>query len=294
MYELINIQGNTWYIQSPANIGLVKTGESEVILIDSGNDKDAAKKVLSHLQANGWNLTMIVNTHSNADHMGGNAYFHEKTGCRIAASGLESAFIKYPFLEPSFLFGAYPAAPLRNKFLLAQASIVTDIVEAGEISGTPLKAIPLPGHFMGMIGVLTLDEVFFVADSVFKKEILDKYKIPFIYDVEAFLQTLSMLEQTQAKIFVPSHAEPTADIRPLVQMNREKVNQLCELILQELVGPLNFEALLKKIFDAYALTLDFNQYVLAGSTIRSFLSYLLDLKQIEVSFKDNVLWWKRV
>jgi hypothetical protein len=103
-----------------------------------------------------------------------------------------------------------------------------------------------------------------------------------------------MLEQTQAKIFVPSHAEPTADIRPLVQMNREKVNQLCELILQELVGPLNFEALLKKIFDAYALTLDFNQYVLAGSTIRSFLSYLLDLKQIEVSFKDNVLWWKRV
>ncbi len=294
MYELINIQGNTSYIQSPANIGLVKVGETEVVLIDSGNDKDAAKKLLTILESNGWNLKMIVNTHSNADHIGGNAYLYEKTGCRIAATGLESALIKYPFLEPSFLFGAYPAAPLRNKFLLAQASIVSDIVDPGEIPGTQLKAISLPGHFMHMIGVLTPDGVFFVADSVFKKEILDKYKIPFIYDVKAFLQTLSLLEQTQAKVFVPSHAEPTSDIRPLVQVNRERVIQLCELIVQKLVEPLNFEVLLKKIFDHYVLTLDFNQYVLAGSTIKSFLSYLLDVKQIEASFKDNLLMWKRV
>lgn len=294
MYELINIQGNTWYIQSPTNIGLFKTSETDVILIDSGNDKDAAKKVYSLLQSNGWNLIMIVNTHSNADHIGGNAFFSDKTHCRIAATGLESALIEFPILEPSFLFGGFPPSPLQNKFLLAKPSIVTDTVSTGEIQGTPLKAITLPGHFMAMIGVFTPDGVFFVADSLFRKEILDKYHIPFLYDVKAFLQTLTQLEQTHANVFVPSHAEPTSDIQPLVQINREKVQQLCELILLHSVEPIHFEALLKKIFDHFALTLDFNQYVLAGSTVKSFLSYLYDSKQIKALFTDNMLLWKRI
>lgn len=292
MYELINIKGNSWYLQAPSNIGLIKISETEVVLIDSGNDKDAAKKILGILQSKNWTLSMIVNTHSNADHIGGNAYLYEKTHCRIAATGFESAFIHYPILESSFLYGGYPPAPLRNKFLLAQPSLVTDIVPQGEMTGMPFKTVPLPGHFMGMIGVYSQDEVFFVADSVFKKEILDKYKIPFIYDVKAFLQTLSLLEETPAKWFLPSHADPTSDIRPLVQINRAKVAELCALIVQKLATPQNFETLLKNIFDHYSLSLDFNQYVLAGSTIKSFLSYLSDGKQIDKFFKENILWWK--
>ena len=294
MYELTNIRGETWYFQSPSNIGLVKTADAKVVLIDSGNDKDAAKKILSALNSRGWTLSLIVNTHSNADHIGGNAYLYEKTQCRIAATGLEAALIEYPILEPSFLFGAYPPSPLRNKFLLAQPSHVTDIVTSGEIEGTSFKAIPLPGHFMDMIGVFTADGVFFVADSLFRKEILEKYHIPFIYDVKSFLQTLNLLEQTSAHFFVPSHAEPTSDITPLVRINREKVHQICELILQHCHMPILFETLMKRLFDHYGLTLDFNQYVLAGSTLKSFLAYLYEEKQITASFTNNELFWKRL
>ena len=293
MYECLNLHGNTWYFQSPANIGLFRESENGVVLIDSGNDKDAAKKIFLFLQSKGWHLTLIVNTHSNADHIGGNAYLLEKTHCRIAATGLEATLIQYPILEPSLLFGAHPPSPLRNKFLLAQPSIVTDIVSTEEIPGTSLKAIRLPGHFLDMIGVLTPDGVFFIADSLFRKEILDKYKIPFVYDVKAFLETLTLVERTQANFFVPSHADPTSDIHPLVQMNRERVSAICELIVQNCVSPITFEALLKRLFDQYGLTLDFNQYVLVGSTIKSFLSYLYEIKRLDTLFKDNELLWKR-
>jgi glyoxylase-like metal-dependent hydrolase (beta-lactamase superfamily II) len=299
MYELINLSANklstnSWYIQSPTNIGLFKTENDGVILIDSGNDKDAAKKILSIIQSNNWHLEMIINTHSNADHVGGNAYLQEKTNCRIAATRQEAAFITDPILEPSFLFGAYPNSKLRNKFLLAQPSNVTDVISYNEICGTGLQAIPLPGHFMGMIGIMTPDKVFFAGDSIFSEMVVNKYHVTFLYDVKSFLETLSLLEQMQANFFVPSHAAPVADIKPLVKINREKIHEIIELILNLCADPINFEILLKNILDHYSLRLDFNQYVLVGSTVKSYLSYLYDLKQIDAIFENNILLWKKV
>lgn len=297
MYELINISENSWYIQSPTNIGLFKTDNDEIVLIDSGNDKEAAKKVLSVIQSNNWKLKMIVNTHSNADHVGGNAYLHEKTNCSIAATRFESAFMSDPILEPSFLFGSYPNSKLRNKFLEAQPCKVTNIISydesCGEICETKLQAVPLPGHFMDMIGVMTPDNVFFAADSLFSKDILNKYHITFIYNVKSFLQTLDKLEQMTANFFVPSHASPVANIKPLVAINREKVNAVIDAILQNCATPVNFESLLKKLFDHYSLKLDFNQYVLVGSTVKSYLSYLYDLSLIEAIFENNMLLWSK-
>ena len=62
MYELTQVAGNSYYIQSPAKIGLVRLNDTDVCLIDSGNDKEAGRKVRQILDANGWHLTAIYNT----------------------------------------------------------------------------------------------------------------------------------------------------------------------------------------------------------------------------------------
>lgn len=50
MYELIQVSDACYYIQSPAKIGLVKLNDTEVCLIDSGNDKDAGAKGTENLR----------------------------------------------------------------------------------------------------------------------------------------------------------------------------------------------------------------------------------------------------
>ena len=40
------------------------------------------------MEREGWSLHAIINTHSNADHIGGNKYLMQQTGCRIYASSI--------------------------------------------------------------------------------------------------------------------------------------------------------------------------------------------------------------
>ncbi len=289
MYELVQAGEKTYYINCPAKMGLYLVGDSAAYLIDSGNDKEAAKRALRHIEDNGWRLAGIINTHSNADHIGGNAFLQQKTGCKIFCTGMENAFIKYPLLEPSFLYGGYPCKMLRNKFLMASPSTPTD--DAADFLPEGLARLQLGGHFFDMIGIKTPDDVYFLADCVFSETIINKYHLFFIYDVAAFLQTLDLLETLSGRLFIPAHADAVADIRPLVALNRRKVHEISGLLLQICQMPTGFEDILKAVFDAYALTMDFDQYALVGSTLRSYLSYLHDKRLLKAVFSDNRLLW---
>lgn len=292
MYELIRAAENTWYIDCPAKMGIYRLKDDSVILIDSGNDKDAGRKIQKLLEANGWTLRCILNTHSNADHIGGNALLQQRLSVPVYASGLENGFINHPILEPSFLYGGFPCKALRNKFLMAQPSTPLPLPEAHLPEG--FQTISLPGHFFDMVGFRTPDDVWFLADCLSGPDILAKYHIGFLYDVEAYLETLDRVSGLSGRLFVPAHAPAASDIRPMAELNRAKVLEICCRIVDICRVPASFEAVLQKLFETYGLTMDWNQYVLVGSTVRSYLSYLLDGGNLEVSFEQARLLWHTV
>lgn len=291
MYELIQISDRSYYIQSPSKIGLVKLNEKEVCLIDSGNDKDAGRKVRQILDANGWKLTAIYNTHSNADHIGGNKYLQGQTGCKIYAPGIDRDFTRHPILEPAFLYGGYPCKDLRHKFLMAQESDAEELTETVLPQG--FEIIPLPGHFFDMVGYRTPDNVVFLADCLSSRETLEKYQIGFIYDIGAYIKTLEMVKSLTAKMFVPAHAEATEEIAGLAQFNIDKVQQIAERIIELCSEPLCFEVILQRLFTEYGLTMNLEQYVLVGSTVRSYLAWLKDTGRLKAVFEKNMLLWVR-
>ena len=292
MYELVQLAENSYYIQSPAKIGLVKLNETEVCLIDSGNDKEAGRKVRQILDANNWHLKAIFNTHSNADHIGGNKYLQGQTGCKLYAVGIDCDFTRHPVLEPSFLYGGFPPKDLKHKFLMAQSSDAEYLTTA--VLPTGFQIINLPGHFFDMVGFRNADDVVYLADCLSSKETLEKYQISFIYDVASYINTLEMVKHLEAKVFVPAHAEATEDIAPLAQFNIDKVNEIADKIVEICREKLCFEQILQKLFTEYDLAMNFEQYVLVGSTVRSYLSWLKDTGRISAIFDNNMLLWERI
>ncbi len=292
MYELIQVGERTYYIECPAKVGVYKVSDNDVYLVDSGNDKEAGRKILRVLKNNDWNLKGIINTHSNADHIGGNKFLQHRTGCQIISTPIENTIARFPILEPSFLYGGYPFKELRNKFLMANASYPTHNID--EYLPDGLEYVKLGGHYFDMIGLKTPDDIYFLADCVFSENIINKYHLSFVYDVRAFLNTLDAVEQMQARLFIPAHADACEDIHPLAKANRDKVYEIIDRILSFCTDATGFEDILQAIFNSYDLTMDFNQYVLVGSTVRSYLSYLHDEGKLDCLIMDNRMVWQTV
>ena len=291
MYELIQLEGNSYYIESPAKIGLVRPNEKEVCLIDSGNDKETGRRVRKIIDEKGWKLISIYNTHSHADHIGGNKYLQSNTGCSLYAPGIEGCLTRYPVLEPAYLYGGCPPKQLRHKFLMAQESDALPLTEEALPDGFEL--LRLPGHSLEMVGFRSPDDVVYLADSLLSRETLEKYKISFLYDVPSYIATLELLTTLEARFFVPAHAAVTKNIAPLARYNLEKTNEVAEKLIELCSEPICFEELLRRLFNDYDLTLSLEQYVLTGSTIKSYLAWLSDTGRVEFSFENNRMLWRR-
>ena len=279
-------------MQSPAKIGLVRLNDTDVCLIDSGSDKDAGRKARQLMEKNGWHLTAIYNTHSHADHIGGNRYLQSQTGCRLYAPGAECAVTRHTVLEPSMLYGGCPPKELRHKFLMAQESdaayLTADVLPEG------FRLRPRPGHCMDMAGFRTPDDVVYLADCVSSRETLEKYRIGYIYDVGAYLATLETVKAMTAKAFVPAHAEVTEDIAPLAQYNIDTVQEVGDAITALCAAPQTFEELLKALLDRYGMAMTFEQYALVGATVRSYLTWMKETERVTAEFADNRMLWRRV
>ena len=286
--ELVQVGKNTFYLDNPTNIGIYLVNNKDVYLIDSGNNKDAGKKILKIINEHNWQVLGIINTHSHADHIGGNNVIQNRTNCAIFSSEIENSFISNTILEPSILYGGYPFNSLLNKTLMAKES--SSILIDDNIRNT-FDVIELPGHSYNMIGLKTKDNIYFLGDSLFSEETINKYHIFYICNVKEFLNTLDKLNNLDGNLYILSHCKPVSDLDSLIKVNRDKVVEIINKIYNLCSNKITFEDILQKIFTDYNINMNENQYFLIGSTIKAYLSYLYDEGKISYTFIDNKMYW---
>ncbi len=229
--SLNEVSKDVYVLEGASNISILLYRD-EALVIDTGLGDSGARKIRRWADENGIEIRWIINTHSHADHFGGNSYLLKKfPDIRILAPEIEDAFIKYPILEPTFLYGASPPEVLRSDFLMSQASPVHETLSPGkkEIGPFDIEIVPLPGHSFNQIGVI-FDDIFFVADSLFVPTLMEKYGVLYFTDFNEWLRTFEKLMEFTDFRFILGHRKWESDQKELVKKNIEHLEQVRKTI----------------------------------------------------------------
>ncbi|MBQ5471319.1 MAG: MBL fold metallo-hydrolase [Treponema sp.] len=306
----IELIPNVYMIPGATNTGIivdVVDDKKLVYLIDTGmNDKDG-ERILNEIdtlfpqEKGGYTLKAILNTHSHADHAGGNKFIKDKTNCEVWISYGEAGSLMNPDLQASIVCGGPIFREIQEtRYLIANPCMPTNYISQNTqiflSDGSKITFKPLPGHYFDMMGVLYTNTkgqtVFFAGDAVFGQAHILKYWIPFLYDVEQFKLTLEMLSNTYYDHYIPSHGEHITRIQETTELNMIAILSTEYCVLSELQKQeLNKDELVKRIANRNEINFKLEQYALINCTINAYLAYLRDKKRIDCKIKDNQLVW---
>lgn len=298
----IQLSKSTFCLLGHTNIGIIENND-ELILIDSGlNSEDAAQ--IDEVLKNSFNkkIGTIINTHSNADHAGGNNYFSNKYNCKIFATKKEAAFLENPYLESALMWGAHPFDKIRTKYFECEKSTATNLAnENSEIklnNELTIEFISLPGHFIDMIGVLVTDQntkTFFLGDSIFGAQMISKYNICYMINVTDFKNTLDKISNIKSDFYIPSHSTIVTsqeELKRLSIMNKNEIEKIQNFLLELCKSQMQNDDILAKVFETYHIRTTPSQLVLIGSTIKNHLTDLYINNKIEMICNDGRMYWK--
>jgi len=296
MPELIQVNEDIYYLSDHQNYGIIKTAGNECAVVDTGMDDDSAQLILAALEAEKLKLSVVINTHSHADHYGGNNYLVKKTGCKVYAPAFEAAIMTNPSLEPFYIYGAEAPQELKQPFMMAKRSPVDKLLEEPSmvIRDKEFKVIPPPGHSPNQMGVI-VDDVFFCGDSVFSLSAWNKLILIYMVNVGEMTKSIERLKRVAAKSFVPSHVTPTGDIIELADANLTKIQERVDDILHVLQVPAQTATVLWELCKKHGLAVTtLQQYYLCMDTLKAYLSFLLGEGLVTYDFDANRLMWRAV
>jgi len=291
---LDKINGNTNYIKGATNIGVYTYKNKNSMLIDTGYNNSQGRRIDGVLQENKLHPKFIINTHSHLDHIGGNHYFKENyPGVLIYVSERERLCMEYSEIGDLAIFTALPINSLERSTKLLKADYILSY-GINKIGDEKFDIKSLSGHSIESVGIITPDRVCFLGDAIFSEEIIKKYGLPYIMDVEACYNSLKSIKEMEADYFVVSHGGTIysrEEIVELVDINIQNLDNQVMEIRTFLQTPLTREELLENMAIMNEFKMNYKQYHLYFSSISAFIAYLLDKGEINYSLENGKLFY---
>ena len=283
-----------FYIPGGVNTVILQQ-DRDAIFFDTGGDKNSGRELKKAVQHLGLQPRAIINSHSHADHYGGNQFLLKAFDIPVYAPELEASIMRQPYLEPVYLFnGAAPPAELLNKWLLAKPSPVDSYLQAGaqDIEGFPIEIIDTSGHSHQQISAI-YDGVLLAADALFGTATLERYPLPFGQNIGEQMASAEKLRGIEIAQCLPGHGEATGRLEALIHANLQAFERAAQAVLNAVEGN-STEAVLQKSCSSLGITMnDMSRYYLNQCVVQAYLSHLKAKNMLYCELQENELRWYR-
>ncbi len=292
----IQLAEGLWYLPAAVNTFIVAAPGARSVLVDTGQDKDYARRLLKGSRELGLEPAAIINTHAHSDHFGGNAWLLSRLPELSVHAPREAAIvIRNPLLQPLGLFhGANPLPELLQKWTHAKASRVDQELEPGDlqIAGVDFTFIDAAGHDRSQFAV-KVGDVLIAADGLFGDRLLEKYPLPFSHHPGLQRESIDRLAASGARIAVPGHGDPQ-DPEELAEKNRLALDRVTGAVLEALAEPADLATVLSRTCRALDITIpDPVRYLLNFSTLAAWLGWLRGRELVDCDVQGTELIWRR-
>ncbi|MGL5642768.1 MAG: MBL fold metallo-hydrolase, partial [Paraclostridium sp.] len=229
------------------------------------------------------------------DHYGAGYQFKEMYEDVINMSSLYSkAYIDNPTLFSSYIMGGN-TNEIFEKILVnknMKEVNIDKVVEVGKIkiNNEYIEVVDLKGHTIGSIGILTKDKVFYLGDALIGEELLSKFELLFLFDIEAYLKSLNTIKNLDFDYCVLGHCKKPldrSDALKLVEQHEQCVEKYLMQIRDIVKQPSTLEFILKTILNDNELSYNYKEYHFFKSTLVGMMSYLIKLGEIDCYLKDG-------
>ena len=301
---LKKLTDSLYFFGGATNVGVAAQKDSDsftqLYFIDAGEDAEAAQKLWAECERVFGKIKAkaLICTHSNADHIGGAAWLKQKQGCEVWATQSEKSCAETPEIQAYGFYGARPLPELDIPYFHAPQVFVDKIIAAGQkikCGQIEFEFVELPGHSFGMIGILAAGadgkKAFYAGDGIFGREMLKRYWTPYVADIKAFKESIGRIAKIKADYIVPSHGEVCDDAETLAELNLLSTMSNEKFVEEILREPKTHEELLKIFCDKSEINMKPSQYMLIGSSLRSYLTYLYEEGRVRWYFEDNRMFW---
>lgn len=216
----------------PPNAFLVFGSESAV-LIDAGweSEDDHRARAAYIREVNAPPISEIIVTHRHPDHAGGALHLHRETGAPIACHPNDREAIEQERLH-------------------SEAAVAREMRDGDkrDLGGISLEAVFTPGHTAGCIALLSPErKALFTSDTVMA--VSTTSIAPQDGDLAAYMSTLRLLQDVDARIMYAGHGGPVQDpsrrLEALIRHREERERAILDALRD---GPLTPAELRVRIY----------------------------------------------
>ncbi|KUG04507.1 zinc metallohydrolase, glyoxalase ii family [hydrocarbon metagenome] len=287
--RLKKITGRTFAIDYPSAVGVYVLEDKSCILIDSGASEVYGRRTLKILEARGWHVVAIVNTHAHGDHSGGNKHIQDTAGCRIYASPMEAAYLNNPVLAAYSLYHSVSMQALKSKFYTVPLGTINNSMDNDclELQGEKFKVWNIPGHSLGHIGIETPDKVLFAGDSLIEERIIFRHSFPHLEDVESQFRSLELLKESE--MIYLSHGGLVENNDRIIASNHELITNNLALVEKVVKEVCSREEIIRKLADNHVFAVKENNYFRLMTTTAAYLAFLHNNGRVGLAVQDGRL-----